>query len=289
MRWRWAAGALMICDLEPFEFYKIPRCAAGHHVARRIDAVAMEIANSPSGPGADLPLPDHPAPSMFPSESVNTKAEAYARKLVAEAQSPSEDRRIRAEVDRLAQTLQPVVAGAGLGRCQDVCFLASHMLLSRNVPNVIMAGSVVLRDANGAYLEGHHAIDIIDTGTTTGHFWLLAPPYRVIDLTIAHQWVTVPWKVPEQVLLDAGHIWTNYIVQREDLAAPRVLQTFDLPMQPYQEFASTFGVCTWRGDGQLITYVAVQPPTSTVPLAEWNDYLNLGMKPVDYVANYSRD
>lgn len=72
------------------------------------------------------------------------------------------------------------------GGCVAVTSMVTRFLEHMGVWNAIMKGSVAVHIAGRSW---HFAIvdEVEGPNTETGHFWLIVPPYDVVDLTLHHQ------------------------------------------------------------------------------------------------------
>ena len=152
----------------------------------RIDEIAADFANR--GIIADAPgFFDDPA--FMAAEAEDPKYLAnYARFIEHRELSRTDRRRSAACALVVAKEVGAAVAEDGRpGLCVNVCAAMSRMLDAQGVWNYVVRGNALVRVRSGPCLleAGFHAVDVdVDH---YAHSWLVVPPWRVIDVTLAQQ------------------------------------------------------------------------------------------------------
>lgn len=139
--------------------------------------------------GIDISQPgfyDHP--NFVAQEQKNSRfAENYAEWVLVRERDQDYDARAQAIVPQVTEILQRrIVQHNWHGACIAMTAILTRILDRLGIWNIPMRGSA------SVYAEGasrHFAI--IDqnegTGFDTGHMWVIAPPYDVIDVTLHYQ------------------------------------------------------------------------------------------------------
>lgn len=74
-----------------------------------------------------------------------------------------------------------------MSNCIDISLFLQRALEERGVWSVVIHGSVIVCFDNDVVYEIHEYDTPKYSGASTGHSWLLAPPFDVVDLTVKHQ------------------------------------------------------------------------------------------------------
>lgn len=75
------------------------------------------------------------------------------------------------------------------GVCLDVCGIISRFLERKGVWNYIIKGGLTINFAKSTGLNTSYCAPIMtyDNPAVLGHAWIVAPPFRVIDVAFSHQ------------------------------------------------------------------------------------------------------
>lgn len=111
--------------------------------------------------------------------------------------------------------------------CVNGSFMLSKVLERAGIWNHVLHGSVVLEVASRGIWRGFQTVDAEDfPGAVRGHAWVFAPPFHVVDVTIAKQ----RWDSEERPFVPA-HIISSFTsrleVQLNDVVASRLFPTFE--------------------------------------------------------------
>jgi hypothetical protein len=137
------------------------------------------------------------SPSLFQRYAEYVEARPYDAAYLARA------RRI---VPQIAAWLRAELAKGGReGACVDCSFALSKILDKVGLWNYVTAGSVTVEFDPQTRLNTHHWPHMLGDGEAVGHAWLTAPPFRVIDLTIAQQKNTerIRSRLPAMIVAEA--------------------------------------------------------------------------------------
>lgn len=96
----------------------------------------------------------------------------------------------KAAIERTARFLfERLVADGRKGACVDASCVLSRFLERQGVWNYVVKGALTIVFPPGANLKPRHFCPIMATGNpaVAGHAWVCAPPFRVVDLTVALQ------------------------------------------------------------------------------------------------------
>lgn len=154
--------------------------------------------------------------------------ETYTEWVIHRERTPAYDKHVR---DVMAK-LSPIISARldrhqWFGGCIAVTGMVTRMLDRLGVWNVTMRGSVALRTSDG----GSRHFRIVDEneghGSETGHYWLVVPPYDIVDLTLHHQrWVAGDERyqaiAPKIVLAERTDVIQP---QADDVIAPSMLRS----------------------------------------------------------------
>jgi len=152
--------------------------------------------------------------------------ESYAEWVTHRERTAEYDAHVRATLEKLA----PIISARldrhnWLGACFAASGMLTRMLDRLGVWNAIMTGSVSIYTET----EGRH-FAIVDehegAGYQTGHQWLIAPPYDIVDLTLFHQrWLPEDMDLrslaPKIVLKEQAEIVRP---RAQDVIAPALLR-----------------------------------------------------------------
>ena len=212
----------------------------------------------------------------------------YASLVLARPRDPAEEDRIRREVNRAMDYALDVASRVGFGRCADISLLLLALLESRGVPCFGVNGSCIVADAHGD-LTGFNFLDSLeDPGATlTGHMWVVAPPFSVLDATIAYQEpipLDRPHEPPPHVMSE--EYLPGYQVRQNDMVAPRRRGQIAADLPSFQALVDRLGVGVWRYGEATIRFIPGRVTLYEVPLTDLDDHLHLGMPPAEAVARW---
>ena len=154
--------------------------------------------------------------------------ESYAEWVIHRERSPEYDDHVRAVMAKLA----PIISARldrhqWFGACIAVTGMVTRILDRLGVWNVVMRGSVGLRTPDGG--SRHFRIVDEDEGqrSETGHYWLVVPPFDIVDLTLHHQrWIAGDEKyqaiAPKILLAEETDVVQ---AQADDVIAPAMLRS----------------------------------------------------------------
>lgn len=204
--------------------------------------------------------------------------EAYAEWVTHRERSPDYDAHVRDVLTKIAPIIsERMDRHQWFGSCIAITGMLTRMLDRLGVWNTVMKGSVAIRTPDGA--SRHFAIvdEYEGRGYETGHYWLIAPPFDIVDLTLYHQ----RWRpgdgafqavAPKLVLADRTEIVK---ARADDVIAPALLRSgTDAEMHralPDQtRFGAIFPARKVDQDGLEIRYVASGSTAPDVPLERVN-------------------
>jgi len=149
----------------------------------------------------------------------------------------------------------------------------------------ILKGSVTVSDETGD-LTGFHALDDLDPGATaTGHFWVVAPPYSVLDASLSRQRGYISnVDLPETIVGSAYQ--ASYRVTEADVVAPRMRGRMRPDLADFQRLTDLVGAVRVDCGRFQVRYIPSGVVESDTPLEEWCDYLNLGTSPQEAVLRF---
>jgi hypothetical protein len=200
------------------------------------------------------------AQSAFLTQQAKDPAfvETYAEWVRLRPRTPEYDAYVRRVVPIVSEI---IVAAFKADNCHGWCVAASGMMarmLDRlGVWNYGVLGSTGFAVPSHGILCGFYRQDFEDfSGVVLGHAWLAAPPYEVIDPTVALQnWGNDPVVafLPPYVAADKVHVFQ-----------PEVLDTLSLRMRDH--YAATEGQLDddlhWRLEPHLRDFLQIVPATS---------------------------
>jgi hypothetical protein len=148
--------------------------------------------------------------------------ESYAEWVLIRERTPEYEAMVRDVVPRLAAIIEArLIRHDWNGACIAIAGALTRMLDRFGIWNIPMSGSA------SAYADGNSRhFTIVDDnegdGFDTGHMWIIAPPYDVIDLTLHYQrWQGDDFQrqIPRQILATG----TDVVQARvQDVVAPAV-------------------------------------------------------------------
>ncbi len=204
--------------------------------------------------------------------------EKYAEWVIHRERSAQYDAHVRDVLTKIA----PIVSARmdrhqWFGSCIAVTMMMMRMLERLGVWSAAMKGSVAIRTAGGA--SRHFAIVDEDEGRgfETGHYWLAAPPFDIVDLTLYHQrWRTGDEAfralAPKVVLADRTEIIK---ARADDVIAPELLQAgtdaeIHQALPDQKRISAIFPARKVVLDGLELRYVASGATAPDVPLERVN-------------------
>ncbi|UQN05404.1 hypothetical protein [Deinococcus sp. QL22] len=170
-------------------------------------------------PGFITGAPFHAAAELDPFLS-----EAYARFVLTRPQSGTEAAHARDVVVQTARMVHGLLLKDGrLGHCLATAQLLSRLLNAQGIWNAVINGALgVTLPSTRLSLP---ALSDLQGTTVTGHAWVLAPPFLVVDVSVQRQ----PWDehlplLPQVVLseqLEPAHVYADTLLRAEAYAALR--------------------------------------------------------------------
>lgn len=137
---------------------------------------------------------DHP--SFVERERVNPRyLEKYAEYVRGKDYTVDYLDRSRAMIKELASYLCCKLATDGrMGACADLSLSASRMLDELGIWNYMIKGALTIKYDAAYCLPDVHFPLPTERGcrACAGHVWIAAPPFTIVDITIAHQAYTYP-------------------------------------------------------------------------------------------------
>jgi hypothetical protein len=186
-------------------------------------------------------------PAFVALEQANPRAlELYSAWVLDRPRDAAYERHARETVPRLAAIVERRLAVAGgLGACVNVATMMARMLDRLGIWSFAVRGSLTIEipskpEAGKRYFP---ECDLLDKPeNVTGHGWLVAPPFLVVDPTLRHQsWVglhpAIELLLPAVVAADDGQIvrprWDDVVSDLliAQYQIPPVELTVDLPYQ----------------------------------------------------------
>ena len=204
--------------------------------------------------------------------------EAYAEWVIHRERLPEYDAHVRDVLGKLV----PIISARmdrhqWFGSCIAVTGMLTRMLDRLGVWNTVMRGSVAIKTVDGA--SRHFAIVDEDEGRgfETGHYWLIAPPFDIVDLTLYHQ----RWRAgdeafqalaPKVVLAEQTEVVK---ARADDVIAPALLRSgtdaeMHRALSDQKRFGAVFPARKVRLDRLELRYVASGSTAPDVPLERVN-------------------
>lgn len=202
--------------------------------------------------------------------------------------------RARPIIERAAAFIHREVKADGRkGACIDASMVLSRMLERVGIWCCFVKGSVRVDFPDGSGLEPYHFWSLTHPANPakTGHAWLMAPPFRIVDVTLDLQ----PWSaqqlrhVPGPVLLESPTP-ANYAPT--DLMEPELLlelgrvPTLSEVRQMVRNFPERFGVFGVRVSGTGLTYIATGVSAPDAPLELMGNLVLRGKLPHQLYAEF---
>ena len=154
--------------------------------------------------------------------------ETYTEWVIHRERTPEYDDHVRGVMAKLSPIISARLDGhQWFGACVAVTLMVTRMLDRLGVWSAVTRGSVTLRTSDG----GSRHFRIVDEdegqGSETGHYWLVVPPFDIVDLTLHHQrWIPGDEKyqaIAPKILLAEG---TEVVqAQADDVIAPEMLRS----------------------------------------------------------------
>lgn len=190
--------------------------------------------------------------------------ESYAEWVLHRERSQQYDAHVREILGKLAPLISARLdLHQWYGSCIAITGMLTRMLDRLGVWNTVARGSVAVRTDDGR--SRHFAIvdESEGAGRETGHYWVIAPPFKVVDLTLYHQ----RWRrgdeafqalAPKIVMSESVEIIKP---RADDVIAPALLQTgtdremYDaLPDQ--RRFGGILPACSISRERMQLRYIA---------------------------------
>ncbi|WP_454655095.1 hypothetical protein [Bosea beijingensis] len=152
--------------------------------------------------------------------------EAYAEWVQVRPRTPQYDAHVRDVVPRLADIITArLERHKWYGGCIAITGIATRIMDELGVFNAPVSGSAAV------YAPGdsrHFAVidDLDGAGYETGHMWIVAPPFDIVDLTLYYQrWEGDKFQrlIPPQILATGSRTVRPRV---RDMVAPEVLYRF---------------------------------------------------------------
>jgi hypothetical protein len=165
-------------------------------------------------------------------------------------------------IQRLASFMSPLLVEEGRnGRCMPATLLISRFLELEGIWNFSVKGGVVVRFPvkSGLSPKEIEPLEVNVPGGTYAHYWVCAPPFAIVDLSITRQFYTPE----EQQFLKRDLL--------EDHVSRETEQLFSGLEQLSEQFRKTFPATRVEHDGCSISYVPIQiggPGESFVAMPE---------------------
>ncbi len=226
-------------------------------------------------------------PAFVALERIDPLAlELYSTWVINRTRDASYDNHARQTVPRLAAIVEHRLASeSGLGACVNVATMMARMLDRLGVWSFAVRGSLTIEipsclEAGRRYFQECDLPDHKDN--MTGHGWLVAPPFVVVDPTLKHQkWVelhpSIAKLLPQVVAAEDGEFirprWDDVVSDSliQMYSVPRSALNADLPYRFKPDLAriekSLPGRDVRIGDLSL-RYIAGAVTVSDVPLQE---------------------
>lgn len=215
--------------------------------------------------------------------------ESYAEWVVHRDRSDEYDAHVRNVLAKLA----PIVSARldrhqWFGSCIAVTGMLTRMLDRLGVWNAVVRGSVAIQAPDGE--TRHFAIVDEDEGRgfETGHYWLIAPPFKIVDLTLYHQ----RWRAgdeafqavaPKIVLAEHADVIN---ARAEDVIAPALLRSgtnaeMRRALSDQKRFGAIFPGRAVTLNGLVLRYIASGSTAPDVPLEHVNEQARVGVPAID--------
>lgn len=167
-------------------------------------------------------------PAFLDQEKANPEyLKLCTRWLARRSLSEGYRRRAGRVVPAVAESVAELFAGSDMeASCLNGSAMLSRVLERAGIWNHVIHGSFVLRVPREGIWRGMQTVDEQDfPGAVCGHAWVIAPPFHVVDVTIALQrWGDVERRfVPAKVVTT---FTSRTQVEFEDVVAPRLRPQF---------------------------------------------------------------
>lgn len=150
--------------------------------------------------------------------------ETYAAFVAKKEYSDSYLAKARREIPIIVRCMyNELVRDGRLGACVDICLVLSRILEREGYWNYIVKGSVNINFPEESKIGKKYFWTFDDTiNTDVGHVWCVAPPFKVIDITIKQQ----PYRSGESAYLPSfvlGGEVTEDSISPDELCSPSFL------------------------------------------------------------------
>jgi hypothetical protein len=226
--------------------------------------------------------------------------ELYSSWVINRPRDLDYDAHARLVVPRLAAIIERRLASAnGLGACVNVATMMARMLDRLGVWSFAVRGSLTVEIPSRPEVGRRYfpECDLLDhDDNVTGHGWLVAPPFVVVDPTLKHQkWVDLDPEIsallPEVVAADGGGIirprWNDVVSDAliEKYNVPRSELNADLPYRFKPDLVRIQESLPGREvriDGLSLRYIAGAITVSDRPLEEmpWVSPASSNLRPI---------
>lgn len=194
---------------------------------------AGELEDRFSRLGIDFSRPGfYDAPEFLAQERADRRfLETYAEWVLSRPRAADEDAKVREILPRLADIVNArLTKHDWIGGCVAVTGMVSRMLDRMGIWNVTFKGSATITNVKNAETRHFAIVDESQgAGYQTGHMWLAAPPFDVVDMTLRFQhWEQDPF---QEAILPVLLAEKAEVVQTrlEDLVAPKVRRMYRDP------------------------------------------------------------
>lgn len=154
--------------------------------------------------------------------------EYYAAYVIKKSYSSDYLKESEEKIIKISQILsKELVVDGRQGACIDLSLVMSRILDLENIWNYISKGSVTVEFPNTSNINKKYFWSVDYGEFQAGHVWIVAPPFKIVDLTIHQQ----PYKMNEEKYIPP------LILQKEsnisklhlpDLISPEVLQQLNI-------------------------------------------------------------
>lgn len=186
------------------------------------------------------------APAFLEAEKSNqTSLDDYAEYCVLATAEDTDRESTERRILRVASFLSPCLAAEpGDGRCVPSALLLQHFLDQQGVWNFTQSGAVMVQFPLESILRPKLFSPENVPGGTYGHAWIVAPPFRVVDLTISRQFYT-----PHQQRYMSGDL----IASDVELRAEPISSEYKEPSKKIRSLFPPISRVAWRVYDQLLS------------------------------------
>jgi hypothetical protein len=180
--------------------------------------------------------------------------ELYARFVQLRPQTSDELQRVRAVLPKVVELVHHEIVAEGLfGLCIDVAAAMLKMLERLGLWSFAVRGTFRVRDVLDKALIAQFLMT--DFRPPVGHYWLVVPPFKIVDVTVHEQNYTpmLRDRVQQTLLLER---LDSYVPTAVDVAPPSLRRDAEQQIRTRLiEFWRTFKPGLSQINGVLYTYV----------------------------------